>query len=93
VDEQVDSLYPKTISMKIKATKKDGGVIDLWPRDPLGHVNKPMSDDDVRKKFAQTVEPVYGKEKTARVLDRWWGIKEASPSEVAEALALLDVKN
>jgi 2-methylcitrate dehydratase PrpD len=49
VDEQVDSLYPKTISMKIKATKKDGGVIDLWPRDPLGHVNKPMSDDDVRK--------------------------------------------
>jgi 2-methylcitrate dehydratase len=93
VDEQVDSLYPKTISMKIKATKKAGGVIDLWPRDPLGHVNKPMSDDDVRKKFVQTVEPVYGKEKTARVLDRWWRIKEASPSEVAEALALLDVKN
>jgi 2-methylcitrate dehydratase len=93
IDEQVDSLYPKTISMKIKATKKDGGVIDLWPRDPLGHVNKPMSDDDVRKKFAQTVEPVYGKEKTARVSDRWWRIKEASPSEIAEALALLDVKN
>jgi hypothetical protein len=51
-----------------------------------------MSDDDVRKKFVRTVEPVYGKEKTARVLDRWWEIKEASPSEVAEALALLDVK-
>src|SRR5215475_10765660 len=40
LDKEIDSLYPKTISMKIKASRKNGKVIELWPRDPLGHVNK-----------------------------------------------------
>ena len=43
LDKDVDAIYPKTISMKIKATTKNGRAIDLWPRDPLGHVNKPMT--------------------------------------------------
>jgi 2-methylcitrate dehydratase len=93
LDKEVDALYPKTISMKIKATKKDRSVIELWPRDPLGHVNKPMGNDDVKSKFLRTVEPVYGKEKTTRVLERWWDVSKASATEVAESLALLDVKN
>jgi 2-methylcitrate dehydratase PrpD len=92
LDKEVDAIYPKTVSMKIKATKKDGGVIELWPRDPLGHVNKPMGDDDVRSKFVQTVEPVYGKEKTARVLERWWKVGAQSASEVVKSIALLNVK-
>ena len=91
VDKEVDGMYPKTISMKIKATKKDGGMINLWPRDPLGHVNKPMTDDDVRKKFHQTVEPIYGREKTAQVLERWQDIKEASSAELSQAISMLDI--
>ena len=51
-----------------------------------------MQDQDVRDKFMRTVEPVYGKEKTARVLERWWNIKDATSDEMGEALALLDVK-
>ena len=51
-----------------------------------------MQDQDVRDKFTRTVEPVYGKEKTARVLDRWWNIKDATNAEISEALAVLDVK-
>ena len=93
IDKEVDALYPKTISMKINATKKDGSVIDLWPRDPLGHVNNPMSDDDVRKKFVQTVEPTYRSDKTARVLDSWWRIREASPSEVSAAVEILELQS
>jgi len=91
LDKEVDGMYPKTISMKIKATKKDGGVINLWPRDPLGHVNKPMTEDDVRKKFHQTVGPIYGREKTAHVLERWQNIKEASSVEVSQAISILDI--
>jgi 2-methylcitrate dehydratase PrpD len=79
--------------MKIKATKQDGSVIELWPRDPLGHVNKPMGDEHVRSKFVQTVEPVYGKEKTSRVLERWCKISELSAMEVSAALQLLDVSH
>ena len=93
LDKEVDALYPKTISMKIKATKRDSSVIDLWPRDPLGHVNRPMGDQDVRRKFVQTVEPVYGKEKTGRVLEVWWEIKDRSAAELSAALQALDVKS
>lgn len=93
LDNEVDALYPKTISMKIKATLNDDRVLNLWPRDPLGHVNKPMSDSDVQAKFIRTVEPVYGKEKTARVLDRWWNVKDASADKLAELITMLDVKS
>lgn len=91
LDKEVDGMYPKTISMKIKATKKDGTVINLWPRDPLGHVNKPMTDDDVRKKFHQTVEPVFGQAKAAQVLESWQEIKKASSAELSQAISILDI--
>ena len=92
VDDEVNSLYPNLVTMKVKATTKDGHTISIFPRDPLGHTNNPMQDQDVRDKFTRTVEPVYGKEKTARVLERWWNIKDATSDEMGEALALLDVK-
>lgn len=91
LDKEVDAIYPKTISMKIKATGNDGSVIDLWPRDPLGHPSKPMGDDDVINKFIRTVEPVYGKDKTQKVLERWWNLSEMSESELVQAITLLDV--
>ena len=79
------------LGIESELAAKDGGVIDLWPRDPLGHVNKPMTDEDVGKKFHQTVEPVFGQTKTAQVLERWWRVKDASAAEVPELLKLLDV--
>jgi 2-methylcitrate dehydratase len=92
IDDEVNALYPGVVAMKVKATTKDGQTISIFPRNPLGHTNNPMKDQDVRDKFTRTVEPVYGKEKTARVLDRWWNIKDATTVEISEALALLDFK-
>lgn len=91
LDHQVDAIYPKTISMKIKATGNDGHVTELWPRDPLGHPNKPMGDEDVRNKFSRTVEPVYGKDKTKEVLETWWKLGEMSESELVQSITSLDV--
>jgi len=91
LDKEVDAIYPKTVSMKIKATKNDGSVINLWPRDPLGHPNKPMGDDDVKNKFLRTVEMAYGKNKTTEVLERWWKVAEMSQSELVQAITALDV--
>jgi 2-methylcitrate dehydratase len=93
LDEEVNSLYPEIVSIKIKATTKDGRSIELWPRDPLGHVRNPMKDDDVKTKFARAVEPVVGASRTSAILERWWSIREASPSEVTEALSLVDLNN
>jgi 2-methylcitrate dehydratase len=92
IDDEVNSLYPNVVAMKVKATTRDGRTVSIFPRDPLGHTNNPMADQDVRDKFTRTVEPVYGKEKTARVLEHWWNIKDATSAEISKALALLDVK-
>jgi 2-methylcitrate dehydratase len=92
IDEGVNALYPNVVAMKVKATTKDGQTFSIFPRDPLGHTNNPMRDLDVRVKFIRTVEPVYGQEKTERVLDLWWNVKDATTAEMSEALALLDVK-
>lgn len=91
LDPEVDAIYPKTISMKIRATTHAGQNNDLWPRDPLGHPNNPMGDDDVKNKFRQTVEPVYGAVKANKVLERWWDLREMSESELVQALTALDV--
>jgi 2-methylcitrate dehydratase len=92
LDDEVNSLYPNVVSMKVKATTKNSRTISIFPRDPLGHTNNPMRDQDVRDKFTRTVEPVYGKEKTARTLETWWNIKNASTTELSAALARLDLK-
>jgi 2-methylcitrate dehydratase len=92
IDDEVNALYPSVVAMKVKATTKDGRTISIFPRDPLGHTNNPMKDQDVRDKFTRTVEPVYGKEKTALALELWWNIKNATRAETSERLALLDVK-
>jgi 2-methylcitrate dehydratase PrpD len=61
------------------------------PRDPLGHPNKPMGDEEVSNKFLRTVEPVYGKDKTKEVSERWWKVSELSESELVLAIDALDV--
>jgi 2-methylcitrate dehydratase len=91
LDKEVDSIYPEIISMKIKATTNDGRRLDLWPRDPLGHVRHPMKDEDVKAKFARTVDPVAGSSRTSRILELWWNIREASTSELTGALGLLNI--
>ena len=91
LDDEVNAMYPNVVAMKVKATTKDGRVIELFPRDPLGHCNNPMNDQDVRDKFTRTAEPVYGREKTSTVLERWWRTTELSAAEMTGALSLLDI--
>lgn len=92
LDEEVIALYPKVVAMKVRATTHDRRVIELFPRDPLGHTNNPMRDADVRTKFTENSEPVLGAEQTAVILDQWWKIADLSSSQLAGALDLLDRK-
>jgi 2-methylcitrate dehydratase PrpD len=78
--------------MKVRATAHDGRVVELFPRDPLGHTNNPMKDEDVRTKFTENSEQVLGAEQTAAILDEWWNIASLSTRELSAALDLLDPK-
>ena len=92
VDDEVNGMYPGVVSMKVRARTNDGRVIELFPRNPLGHTNNPMKDQDVRTKLTENSEPVLGAEQTAAILDEWWKIAELSAAGLAGALDLLDRK-
>jgi len=92
LDDEVIGMYPNVVAMKVRATTHDGRVIELFPRDPLGHTNNPMKDADVRTKFTDNSEPVLGAEQTAVILDKWWKIADLSSSQLSGALELLDRK-
>jgi len=91
-DDEVEAIYPKVVSMKVKATTTNGNTISIFPRDPLGHTNNPMKHEDITSKFRQCAESVLGKTRTAVALESWWNIKDASATGLADALALLDLK-
>lgn len=90
-DEEVEAMYPKVVSMKVKATTKEGKTITIFPRDPLGHTNNPMKDEDIKSKFRQCAQSVLGKERADETLKSWWNIKNASDAALSETLTLLDV--
>jgi 2-methylcitrate dehydratase PrpD len=92
VDDEVNGMYPGVVAMKVRARANDGRVIELFPRDPLGHTNNPMKDQDVRTKLTENSEAVLGAEQTAAILDEWWKIADLSAAELAGALDLLDRK-
>jgi 2-methylcitrate dehydratase len=91
-DDEVEAIYPKVVSMKVKATTTNGNTISIFPRDPLGHTNNPMKHEDITSKFRQCAESVLGKMRTAVALESWWNIRYASATGLADALALLDLK-
>jgi 2-methylcitrate dehydratase len=92
LDDEVIAMYPGVVAIKVRATTNDGQVVELFSRDPLGHTNNPMKDEDVRTKFTENSEPVLGTEQSAAILEEWWKIAGLSPAELSGALDLLDRK-
>jgi 2-methylcitrate dehydratase len=92
IDDEIDAIYPGVVAMKVRAATERGQVIELLPRDPLGHTNRPMQDNDVRAKFTDNSEPVLGAEETALILEEWWKIFDLSAAGLSRALDLLDRK-
>jgi 2-methylcitrate dehydratase len=92
IDDEIDAMYPGVVAMKVRAVTSQGRVIELLPRDPLGHTNRPMKDNDVRAKFTDNSEPVLGAEQTALILEEWWEISDLSAAGLSRALDLLDRK-
>jgi 2-methylcitrate dehydratase len=90
IDDEVNAMYPAVVALRLRAKTNDGQVIELFSRDPLGHTNNPMKDDDVRAKFSENCEPVLEAEQTAAILDAWWKITECTAAQVTSALDMLD---
>ena len=73
VDDRIDEA---SADLTIRTT--DGRELHLFVEHAIGSVDKPMSDAQLRAKFAGQSEPVLGAAKTARAWDLAMGIAQCS---------------
>ena len=73
VDDRIDEA---SADLTIRTT--DGRELHLFVEHAIGSVERPMSDTQLRAKFAGQSEPVLGAAKTARVWDLSMGIAQCS---------------
>jgi len=57
---------------------RDGRRVSATTTSPLGSLANPMSDTALSAKFCSLAEPVLGATRTARLLERSWGLAEES---------------
>jgi 2-methylcitrate dehydratase len=88
-EESIESVYPSTIAIRVKATAVDGRRFLIDQRDPLGHEKNPMREQDVRAKFRSLADPVLGEDRATMALERWLDLPNLS--DIAEAAAMLDL--
>jgi len=88
VDDSLEAMLPR-MAMRVTATARDGRQYSMEIVDPKGQPGNPMQDADIEEKFNAMAEPVLGRERCRRALDRWWAVREAD--DVAALIGLLDL--
>ena len=71
-----DSIHEASADLTIHTT--DGRVLHLFVERAIGSVERPMSNAQLRAKFAGQAEPVLGADKTARAWDLSMGIGQCA---------------
>ncbi len=71
-DASANARYPKGIPNKLTVTMKNGQQFVKEVEFPRGHAFNKMTDQEVEKKFRSTVEPYYGKDRAAQMLEGFW---------------------
>ena len=76
IDQAIESLLPR-VKLRVKATRHDGGVVEVEVDNPLGHPDNPMDDYAIDAKFVSSAEPLIGSRRAQAILDGWWNVKDA----------------
>jgi 2-methylcitrate dehydratase PrpD len=77
VDDAIEALLPRVV-LRVVATDLKGSEYRVVVDNPRGHPDNPMDDSDIGKKFLSLADPVVGSERSARLLERSWGVFEES---------------
>lgn len=80
--------YPSGIPNRVELTLDDGSVVDAFCEHPPGHDKNPLSDEGLRRKFRELVEPELGSEACDAVWERSGRLAEdPRPAEVLGLIA------
>ncbi len=78
------SIKPEQVEMTIETN--DGKVFKKRIEHAIGSLEKPMSDADLERKFADLAEGILPKEQTAKVMDLCWKVESlADAGDIARA--------
>jgi 2-methylcitrate dehydratase PrpD len=78
LDEACERIYPAVRSGVVRLHCHDGRTLEKRVVEPRGETANPMSDNDLRRKFAVNCEAVAGTAKCARLLDLIWDFDSAA---------------
>jgi 2-methylcitrate dehydratase len=88
LDDTLTPRYPKGIPNRITLTLNDGSKLIEEVEFPRGHAGNPMTDAEVESKFLLAVEPKYGKDRAAAILERCWKLE--SLTSVTDLIRMFD---
>lgn len=75
VDDAYTAAWPKTFNCRIGVETKDGRVLTKHLVNPLGHPARPMSDEDISRKFLELVEHVLTPAQASAALELLWNVE------------------
>jgi 2-methylcitrate dehydratase len=87
-DAALSSRYPAGIPNRVTVKLQNGRQLVREVEFPRGHARNPMTDAEVEQKFRTLVEPRYGKDRAAKVLQACWGLEKVKAA--GELVRLLD---
>ena len=76
-DPEFTRRFPRDAACRIEITSKSGQRKTATVDSPRGHVNNPMTDEEVNAKFRSLAGRVLSKEHVDRALERLWRLDEA----------------
>ena len=88
VDEKIEALLPN-VSMRVRATAKDGAIHEVEVGNPLGHPANAMQDEHIAEKFRTLATPTLGSERCEVALAGWREVVAAA--NIGQLMDLLDV--
>ena len=86
VDEELESVYPEKIAMRVRAEDSAGQVHEVRVENPVGHETNPMSRDDIDAKFRGLAAPALGADRVEPALSAWRGLRATTVGPALDAV-------
>jgi 2-methylcitrate dehydratase PrpD len=90
-DPDLEALYPQHWPTRVHLRLKDGREFKVDREDPRGTVARPVTDEDIEKKFLGMATQVISEERAREIIKTVGSLE--SLSSIRELTALLDVES
>jgi 2-methylcitrate dehydratase len=87
-DDSIEAVYPGTITMRLVAIDRAGGVHEVEIVNPLGHESNPVSWQQVEEKFQRLAVPLLGEPAARAAAERWRALDTIDVAAALDAVVV-----